>query len=150
MSAIIHVLIFENMKGNGPMRCKTSRPIEAIRQELDGICAEIAEIELYLEGSLQRRRATYRKKDGTITKHKATPSLQYPTANGQGRMRIPWAHVTLVEQLLREGSRRNKLLSQHRDLARDLVQAMIRTGEIDQKKTAKFPSRRTSPPASAS
>lgn len=128
---------------------KTSRPNEDIRRDLDGVCAEIAEIDLYLEGSLQKRHATYRKKDGTLAKHKATPALQYPTAGGQGRMRIPWAHVTFVERLLREGARRKKLLARHRDLARELAQALMRDGDAAQKKTPKFPSRRISPRVSA-
>jgi hypothetical protein len=129
---------------------KTIRSDEVIRGELDGVCVEIAEIELYLEGSLQKRHASYRKKDGTLSKHKATPALQYPTANGQGRMRIPWAHVPFVEQLLREGVRRRKLLSRHRDLARELAQALMRKDDGAQKKTSPSPSRRILPRVSAS
>lgn len=131
------------------MTRKAMRASEAVRRDLDAVCAELAEIELYLEGSLQRRDAPYRRKDGTVTRHKATPSLQYPTASGQGRMRIPWAHVAFVETLLHEGARRKDLLARHRDLARELARALMAEGGGVQKKSPRSRSRRRSAPASA-
>lgn len=133
-----------------PMTRKPTRSGDTIRQEMDGVCAEIAEIALYLEGSLQHRDATYQKKDGTLARHKSTPSLQYPTIGGQqGRMRIPWAHVTFVKELLQEGTRRQKLLARHRDLARELTAVFLRDGGVAEKKTPRSPLRRTLRPASA-
>ncbi len=52
-------------------------------------------IDLYLEGSLQRHDAMYRKKDGTVVLHKATPSLQYPAQSGrQGGRVFPGSNWT--------------------------------------------------------
>lgn len=104
------------------------RAVADIRRDLDTVCIEIAEIDVYLEGSLQRRDATYRKKDGTLVKHKATPSLQYPTGSGQGRMRIPWEYVEFVEELISRGTHRKELLVRHRDLARELAATMMHEG----------------------
>jgi len=106
---------------------KAGRTREAILKDMEAVCTELAGIELYLEGSMQRHDAAYRKKDGTVVRHKATPSLQYPTGDGrQGRMRIPWRHVGFVEELLREGTRRKQLLARHRDLARELAAEAMR------------------------
>jgi len=132
-----------------PMTRKPTRSGDTIRQEMDDVCAQIADIALYLEGSLQKRDATYRRKDGTLARHKATPSLQYPTSVGQGRMRIPWAHVTFVNELLLEGARRRRLLARHRDLARELAATLMRDGDAAEKKTSRSPLRRTSRHASA-
>lgn len=128
---------------------KAGRTREAVLKDMDAVCAELAGIELYLEGSVQRHGAAYRKKDGTVVRHKATPSLQYPMGDGrQGRMRVPWEHVGFVEGLLREGKRRKQLLARHRDLARELVAEAMRSGDAAQKKTPRSRSPRTSPPAS--
>ncbi len=125
------------------------RTREAILGDMDKVCAELAGIEMYLEGSLQRHGAVYRKTDGTVVRHKATPSLQYPAGYGrQGRMRIPWEHVGFVEGLLREGKRRKRLLARHRDLARELAAEAMRSGDAAQKKTPPFRSPRTLPPVS--
>ena len=132
-----------------PMTRKPTRSSDTIRQEMDGVCAEIADIALYLEGSLQHRDAPYQKKDGTFVRHKSTPSLQYPTIGGQGRMRIPWAHVPFVKELLQEGTRRQKLLARQRHLARELTAGFRRDGGADEKKTPRSPLRRTSRPVSA-
>lgn len=127
----------------------TGRAREAILKDMDAVIAELAGIELYLEGSLQRHDVAYRKKDGTLVRHKATPSLQYPAGNGgQSRMRIPWKHVDFVEELLREGQRRKPLLARHRDLARELTTEAMRSGDTAQKKTPRIRPSRRSPPAS--
>ncbi len=126
-----------------------TRTREEILKDLDVVCAELAGMDLYLEGSLQKHHAIYRKKDGTEVLHKATPSLQYPAQSGrQGRMRIPWKHVDLVKSLLHEGRRRKRLLAQHRDLTRELVADEMRSGDAAQKKTAQFHFPSTSHPAS--
>ncbi len=120
-------------------------------KDLYAVCAELAGIDLYLEGRLQKHGAIYDKKDGTEVRHKATPSLQYPTQSGrQGRMRIPWQHLDLVERLLHEGRRRKRLLAQHRDLTRELVADEMRSGDAAQKETSLFHSPSTSHPASGS
>ena len=102
--------------------------------ELDKTSVELAQINLYLEGSLQKSVKRYTKKDGTVSEYELPPVLQYPKeGGGQKQMRIPRRHVDLVKKLLIEGTRRQKLLERHRALSFKLAQLQLRSVDGEKK-----------------
>ncbi len=77
----------------------------------------------YLEGDLlENKKATYVKKDGTVSTYATAPVLQYRAGPGQRKSkRIPADKVEAVKRLLESGRRRRALLVQHRELAATLA-----------------------------
>ena len=118
---------------------KTARNEAEILSDLDKTAIEIAQITLYLEGSLQKSAKRYVKKDGSVSVYKLSPVLQHPTERGQSQMRIPARHLPLVRELLEEGKRRRKLLAHHRALSLELAKARMRGGDAKKKTTARLP-----------
>ena len=112
-----------------------------ILADLDHVSLDLAQIDCYLEGSLQRSVKRYLKKDGTVSQYELPPVLQYPLeGGGQGRMRIPSRHVPLVRTLLDAGRRRRELLARHRALALEWASLRMR-GPADEKKRRDAPAR---------
>lgn len=113
---------------------KPTRTEAEIITALDKIALEISQVRLYLEGSLQKSVKRYKKKDGTVSAYELPPVLQYPKENGgQRQMRMPRRHVALVEVLLAEGKKRQKLLAHHRALSLELVQLHLRGVDAEKK-----------------
>jgi hypothetical protein len=112
---------------------KPARNEAEILADLDKTALEIAQITLYLEGSLQKSAKRYVKKDGSVSVYELPPVLQYPKEHGQGRMRIPARHLALVRELLEEGKRRRKLLERHRALSLELAKVRMRGGDAEKK-----------------
>jgi len=115
---------------------KPARNEAEILADLDKTALEIAQITLYLEGSLQKSAKRYVKKDGSVSVYELPPVLQYPKEHGQGRMRIPARHLALVRELLEEGKRRRKLLERHRALSLELAKVRMRGGDAEKKRPA--------------
>ena len=113
---------------------KTKSIQQQLVDELDKTSVELAQINLYLEGSLQKSVKRYTKRDGTVSEYELPPVLQYPKeGGGQKQMRIPRRHVDLVKKLLIEGTRRQKLLKRHRALSFKLAKLQLRSVDEEKK-----------------
>lgn len=113
---------------------KPNRTEAELIAELGKIAIDIADISLYLEGSLQKSVKRYKKKDGTVSEYELPPVLQYPKeGGGQRQMRIPRERVELVKQLLAEGKRRQELLTRHRAISLELSRMQLRGVDTEKK-----------------
>ncbi len=94
-----------------------------VLKRLAQITSEAEALGPYLEGDLlQNKKATYTKRDGTVSTYATAPVLQYRAGEGGRRSkRIPADKVEAVQRLLEVGRRRRALMVEHRELAAKLA-----------------------------
>jgi hypothetical protein len=98
---------------------------EQIMKQLHEITAEAEALVPYLEGNLLGgKRATYTKKDGSVSCYATAPVVQYRVGRGKrASKRVPIDRIECVKRLLDAGKRRRELLEQHRELSAKLARA---------------------------
>lgn len=94
-----------------------------VLKRLNQITTEAEALGPYLEGDLlENKKATYVKKDGTVSTYATAPVLQYRAGPGKRRSkRIPADKIEDVKRLLEAGRLRRALQVQHRELAATLA-----------------------------
>ena len=94
-----------------------------VLKRLAQITTEAEALGPYLEGDLlENKKATYVKKDGTVSNYPTAPVLQYRAGPGKRKSkRIPADKVEAVKRLLEAGRLRRALQVQHRELAATLA-----------------------------
>lgn len=90
-----------------------------IINELRQIVTEAESIGPYLEGNiLKGKKAKYTCKDGSVSEYATSPVLQYRVGPRQRKSkRIPLDKVDVVEDLLKAGIQRKKLMDRHLELS---------------------------------
>jgi hypothetical protein len=94
-----------------------------VMKQLREIAAEAEALGPYLEGNLLGgKRATYTKKDGSVSSYATAPVVQYRIGPGKrASKRVPAGRVECVKRLLKAGRRRRELMDRHRELSAALA-----------------------------